>query len=116
MMIEKFNMTRRTAAFWVGLVTWLLGLGTAFSFNIWKKVTVLGQTFFELLDFLTSNLMLPIGGLCMAIFAGWVMSRHVSREELAMKSALNYFIWHALIRFIAPIAVSIVLLHAVGLF
>ena len=116
MMIEKFNMTRRTAAFWIGLVTWLLGLGTAFSFNVWADVKVLGLTFFEHLDFLTSNLMLPIGGLCMAIFAGWVMSKSMSREELNTNSEAGYALWHALIRFIAPIAVSIVLLHAVGLF
>ena len=73
-------------------------------------------TFFEQIDFLTSNLMLPIGAIGMAVFAGWVMSKHASREELAMKHPVNYFIWHALIRVVAPIAVSIVLLHAVGLF
>ena len=116
MMIEKFNMTRRAAAVWTGLVTWLLGLGTAFSFNVWADVKVLGLTFFEQIDFLTSNLMLPIGAIGMAVFAGWVMSKHMSREELAMKSAVNYFIWHALIRFIAPVAVAIVLLHAVHVF
>ena len=116
MMIEKFNMTRRAAAFWIGLVTWLLGFGTAFSFNVWMDVKVFGLTFFEHLDFLTSNLMLPIGGISMAIFAGWVMTKNMSREELNMNSEVGYYIWHALIRVIAPIAVSIVLLNAVGLF
>ena len=116
MMIEKFNMTRRTAAVWTGLFTWLLGLGTAFSFNVWADVKVLGLTFFEQIDFLTSNLMLPIGAIGMAVFAGWVMSKHMSREELAMKSPISYFIWLALIRVVAPIAVSIVLLHAVHVF
>lgn len=116
MMIEKFNMTRRTAAFWTGLVTWLLGLGTAFSFNVWSDVKVLGLTFFEHLDFLTSNLMLPLGGICIAIFAGWVMSENMSRAELNTNSAVGYSLWLVLIRFIAPVAVSIVLLRAVGLF
>ena len=116
MMIEKFNMTRRTAAVWTGLVTWLLGLGTAFSFNVWADVKVLGLTFFEHLDFLTSNLMLPAGGVCMAIFAGWVMSKHMSQAELNMNSEVGYSLWYASIRVIAPIAVSIVLLHAIGLF
>ena len=116
MMIEKFNMTRRTASVWIGLVTWFLGLGTAFSFNVWADVKVLGLTFFEHVDFLTSNLMLPIGAICMAIFAGWVMSKNMSQAELNMNSTVGYSIWHALIRVIAPIAVSIVLLHAIGLF
>ncbi len=116
MMIENLNMTRHRAAFWTGLVTWLLGLGTTFSFNVWADVEVLGLTFFEHLDFLTSNLMLPIGGICIALFAGWAMSKHVSRAELNMNSDVGYALWHALIRVIAPIAVSIVLLHAVGAF
>ena len=116
MLIEKFNMTRHAAAFWTGLVTWLLGFGTVFSFNVWADVKVLGLTFFEHLDFLTSNLMLPAGGICMAIFAGWVMSKHMSQAELDMNSKVGYSLWHASIRVIAPIAVSIVLLHAIGLF
>ena len=116
LMIEKFNVTRRQAALGIGLTTWFLGFGTIFSFNVWSDVKVLGLTFFEHIDFLTSNIMLPGGGIAMAIFAGWVMSKHVSREELNMNSEVGYSLWHALIRFVAPIAVSIVLLHAIGLF
>ena len=116
MLIEKFNMTRRRAAFLTGFATWLLGFGTAFSFNLWSDVTVLGMTIFDHLDFLTSNLMLPFGAICMAIFAGWVMTKHMSQTELNMNSEMGYFIWQVSIRVIAPIAVSIILLHAIGLF
>lgn len=116
MMIENFNVTRHAAAAWTGLATWLLGFGTVLSFNVWADVKVWGLNFFEHLDFLTSNLMLPAGGIFMALFAGWVMSKTMSRAELNMKSDVGYALWHALIRFIAPIAVAIVLLHAIGLF
>ena len=116
MMIENFNMTRKQAAFWTGLATWLLGFGTAFSFNIWKDVKVFGMTFFKNLDYLTSNLMLPLGGIGIAIFAGWLMTKDTSKAELNMKSEVGYSIWQVLIRYVAPIAVSIVLLHAIGVF
>ncbi len=116
MMIENFNMTRRQAALWTGLATWLLGFGTAFSFNIWSETTVFGMTFFENLDYLTSNLMLPLGGIFIAVFAGWLMTKDTSQDELDMKSEVGYSIWRILIRFIAPIAVTIVLLHAIGVF
>jgi len=116
MMIENFNLTRKQAAFWTGLATWLLGFGTAFSFNIWADITLFGMTFFDQLDFLTSNLMLPLGGICMAIFAGWLMTKETSQAELDMKSEAGFSIWQILIRYIAPIAVSIVLLHAIGIF
>lgn len=116
MMIEKFNMTRHAAAFWSGLATWLLGFGTVLSFNVWADVKVLGLTFFEHLDYLTSNLMLPAGGIFMALFAGWVMSKTMSRTELNMQSKAGYSLWHVLIRVVAPVAVLIVLLHAIGLY
>ena len=116
MMIENFNMTRQQAALWTGLTTWLLGFGTAFSFNIWADVKLFGMTFFDHLDFLTSNLMLPLGGICIAIFAGWLMTKETSQAELGIKSEVGYSIWQVLIRFVAPIAVSIVLFHAIGIF
>ena len=108
LMIEKFNMTRWQAAIWIGLATWLLGFGTAFSFNIWSEATLFEMTFFENLDYLTSNLMLPLGGIFVAVFAGWLMTKDNSQDELDMKSEVGYSIWRILIRFIAPIAVSIV--------
>ena len=116
MMIENFNMTRKQAAIWIGSATWLLGFGTAFSFNIWADVKLFGMNFFDHLDFLTSNLMLPLGGICIAIFAGWLMTKETSQAELDIKSKVGYSIWQILIRFVAPIAVSIVLLHAIGIF
>ena len=116
MMIENFNMTRKQASIWTGLATWLLGFGTAFSFNIWADVKLFGMTFFDHLDFLTSNLMLPLGGICIAIFAGWLMTKETSQAELDIKSKVGYSIWQVLIRFVAPIAVSIVLFHAIGIF
>ena len=108
-------MTRTVASIWCGAVTWFLGLGTIFSFNIWSEATLFNLTYFDLLDFLTSNLMLPLGGILIAVFAGWVMTPDMSQSELNIKYPIGYKAWILLIRFIAPIAVLIVLLHAVGL-
>ena len=101
---------------YVGLVIWLLGFGTAFSFNIWSNVTMFGLTIFEQLDYLTSNLMLPLGGLGIAVFAGWVMARSMSRDELNMRGAIGYSVWRLFIRWIAPVTVSIVFFRAIGVF
>jgi len=115
LLIEKFDMTRLAASFWSGVLTWILGLGTIFSFNIWSETTLFNLTFFGLLDFLTSNLMLPLGGILIAVFAGWILTQDTSRSELNITHPRGYQIWKLLIRFIAPIAVLIVLLHAIGL-
>ncbi len=115
LLIENYRMTRISASIWCGVVTWALGFGTAFSFNIWSEVTLFDMTFFDNLDYLTSNIMLPLGGICIAIFAGWILAKDISREELAETgSNLAYQTWQILIRYIAPIAVLIVLFHAIG--
>ena len=111
-LIETFGMNRITAVLWSGCVTWVLGLGTVFSFNIWEQVTVFGLNFFDLLDFITSNLMLPIGGILIALFAGWLMKSDISKEELNIQNPTTYRTWQVLVRYVAPLAVFIVLFFA----
>lgn len=115
LLIENYGMTRLRAGVWSGLITWTLGIGTVFSFNIWSESTLFGRNFFNLLDDLTSNLMLPLGGITIAIFAGWLMTKEISKGELGMKGKVGYQIWRVLIRYVAPVAVLIVLCHATGL-
>ena len=114
MLIENFKMTRPRAVLCIGLVIWLLGFGTAFSDNIWSHVTIFGLTIFGLIDYLTSNIMLPLGGLGIAIFAGWIITQDASRDELNIRSATGYSVWQLFIRWIAPVTVSIVFLHTIG--
>jgi NSS family neurotransmitter:Na+ symporter len=90
-----------------------VGLGTVFSFNIWSDVKLFDRTIFQLLDYLTANLMLPIGGFCIAVFTGWIMHQQYSAQELAMP-AEGYKIWAILVKFVAPAAVFLVFLHVVG--
>ena len=85
-----------------------------FSFNLWSEHTVLGKNLFELLDYLTANIMLPLGGLGIAIFAGWVMHRQDTRQELALGHA-GFQVWQLLIKYLAPAAVFIVFLHVLGI-
>ena len=58
-LIEKKGMTRIRASVWSGMITWVLGIGTVLSFNNWAENKIYGMTFFELVDFLTANIMLP---------------------------------------------------------
>ncbi len=110
-LVENRRMGRHTACLWSGAATWLLGLGTVFSFNLWENATLFGKTFFDLIDYLTANLMLPLGGLLLALFAGWVMKQPASQDELELDGATIYKIWLVLVRYVAPIAVTIVLIH-----
>ena len=112
--MEKKKVSRVYAAVVLGVITWLLGLLSIFSFNIGTTWTWMDKTFFDMLDYLTSNIMLPLGGLLIAIFSGWIMHERTTREELNLQSNLVYLLWRFLVRYVTPIAVIIVFLNAVG--
>ncbi|MDP2098899.1 MAG: sodium-dependent transporter [Methylobacter sp.] len=113
-LVENKGMDRKQACIWSGAVTWLLGLCTVFSFNAWSNVKVFDRSLFELLDYLTANLMLPIGGFCIAVFAGWVMTQQHTEHELDMPDPLSYKVWRLLIRYVSPAAVFLVFLNVIG--
>ncbi len=114
-LVENKNVSRRRAAVIAGFSVWLFGLLTVFSFNIGSQWTLFGKTMFDLLDYLTANIMLPLGGLLITIFAGWVMSQNSTREELAVKPAFIYTAWRFIIRYITPAAISIIFFKVVGI-
>ncbi len=118
-LVENRGHSRIYASVVMGFWTWLLGLGTIFSFNLWKEQTWsvpflfddLG--FFDTLDYLTANIMLPLGGLFIALFSAWIMRRETARDELDTLPGI-FRLWHFLVRYVTPVAVIIVFLKAVG--
>lgn len=108
---ERFRFHRISASLLIASAAWLLGLGTVFSFNDWAEVKPFwGMNFFGLIDFVTTNLMLPLGGLLTAIFVGWRMKRELILQELHLDSARFIRVWHWVLRYISPLAVLAVLL------
>jgi NSS family neurotransmitter:Na+ symporter len=110
-LVEQFNHTRVQASLIVGGLIWFLGLGSVLSYNVLSEFKFLAGTFYDNLDFLTSNIMLPLGGLLITIFAGWVMCRNSSADELG-GAGFTYKSWRVLARFITPIGILIVLINA----
>jgi NSS family neurotransmitter:Na+ symporter len=113
-MVEHFNRTRSQAAVIVGGSIWVLGVGSVLSFNVWSDAVFFKGTFFDNVDFLTSNIMLPLGGVFITIFAGWVMCRNSTADELGGAGGM-YKLWRFLARFVAPIGILFVFLKAIGL-
>ncbi len=113
-LVERFHRSRAEAAVIVGGSIWLLGLATALSFNVLADFKFYKGTIFDNIDHLTSNILLPLGGLFIVIFAGWVMCRNSTAEELGGHGPL-YRVWRLLARFVAPVGILFVFLKAVGL-
>lgn len=120
-LIEKFSFSRLMSCLICGAITWAIGLGTVFSFNTWSKIEIFngtfleGKSFFDLLDYLTSNVMLPLGGILICLFAAWLMKESSRRDELKIKHEGAYQLWRFLARFITPIGVVLIFMHVLGI-
>ncbi|KAB2314560.1 sodium-dependent transporter [Betaproteobacteria bacterium SCN2] len=112
-LVENTRFRRRQAALLVGGTIWLLGLAVLLSFNVWSEIKLFGLTIFEQLDKLTTNVMLPLGGLLMALFAVWVMRAAHAQEELALNDR-HYRRWLFVTRYVAPAAIVLVFLNLAG--
>jgi NSS family neurotransmitter:Na+ symporter len=113
-LVETKGMTRNNASWISGGLAWLLGFGTVFSFNIWSEYKLFGDTFFKNLDFLASNIMLPLGGLMIGVFAAWIMKRESTIDEFAMGDGFAYKAWNLLARYVAPVGIGLVFLKAIN--
>lgn len=105
--IDEKGWSRTQASWGLGGIIFLCGIPSA-----------MGEKFLGLMDALATNYLLPLGGLLIALFTGWVLSSRERREELMSGEIrpIVYLGWIFLLRFITPVAVAIILLRPLGLF
>ena len=122
---EQKGIGRWTAALFGGGAAFAVGLLSVFSFNELKDVLPLAflgitevgsspATFYPIIDFTVSNIVMPVGGLGVAVFAGWIASKAIMREELDLPEGGIFAIWHALVKYLCPPALIIVIMGGVG--
>jgi neurotransmitter:Na+ symporter, NSS family len=112
MLRRRFGWSRPIASATAAGLCFLAGLATVFSFNLWSEWHPLAAspifaqaTLFDLLDYLTSNILLPVGGFALALFAGWRLPARFLAEELGLSA--NGALWlHRLLRYIAPAGIA----------
>ena len=106
---EQKIFTRKLGVIILGLFAWVLGLGSIFSFNIWKDVSFFGFDFLSLMDILTNNIMLPLGGLTICVLVGWVLEKDKIRAGISLNnSSYNFFI--ICLKYIAPLSIGAIFL------
>jgi len=115
---EVRGMSRPRAATTIGVCTFLLGLVTVLSFSRWENVFLLddiatftGKTPFDLIDYLVSNVLMPLGGMLYALFAGWWIARQTLVDELGIGDGALFKLWLFLVRLVAPLAVAAVFVY-----
>jgi NSS family neurotransmitter:Na+ symporter len=116
--IDELGWSRARADYSMGFVIFLMGIPSALSWSGFKGFTLIGgRDIFDSLDFLATNYMLPIGGLLIAIFAGWILTHGEKEAEIKRVEAAFHFydIWHFLVKYVTPVAVLIILLQRTGI-
>lgn len=108
---SKYDRRKRAASL-LGLFIFIVGIPSALSFSLLSGWKVAGRTFFDNADFLVNNFGLPLGALFISLFAGYVLSKDATKAELAVSQPL-YSLWLALVRYVAPAMIVIILLQKI---
>jgi len=129
-LIESKGLRRIKASVWTGVVIWFIGLATIFSMtgttlgdivqlifaDIDPESGILKYTLYKIIDFVTASIMLPLGGLLIAIFAGWVMDQDSTEREFSFSNRYIYPVWHVMVRYVSPLLVAMVFLNLIRIF
>jgi neurotransmitter:Na+ symporter, NSS family len=117
--LENRGTGRVRAVLWVCIAGAGVGLGSVFSFNIWADWRPLGfvpgfgaRSFFDIVDFISSDLLLPVGALCTCIFVGWVLPGRLTATPTDPSAPRIHPALRFLLRFVCPIAIVGVVIGA----
>jgi NSS family neurotransmitter:Na+ symporter len=111
---ERFGLHRVLASLLLGFIAWALGLGSVYSFNEWSEAQILwGRNFFDSMDFVATNIMLPLGGVLIALFVGWKLRDEILLHDFAHESTWVFRLWRPVLKYISPIAVLLFLINGI---
>lgn len=114
-MIDNVKWSRQKAALSIGGLIFLLGIPSALSQGA-VDLNILGMTFLDLLDFISNNILLTVGGLLISLFVGWVIPDIAKKETTSHGPFAFQTIWIWICRIVAPVAIFIIILGGFGLF
>jgi len=115
-MIDRFRMRRFTAAVSMGLFFYLVGIIALLSNSsgYGEMLTFGSRNFFDWVDFITASIMLPAGGLLMAVFVGYVIEKERIVSVLKPHLGIFFEAWYFSLRYIVPLALVVVMLNLMG--
>ncbi len=115
---EELKMTRHNATIIAAVSITLIGVLCTLSQGPWSDIGIFRGTLFDDLEFLSANVMLPLGGLLIVIFIGWFMGAKNVKAEISNDNTLRtklFGLFMIILKFIAPIAIALVFLNSIGL-
>ena len=98
---EEGILSRGQAAMVISFFVWMLGIGSALSFNIWSDFHLISErNFLDSMDFLANQILLPLGGMLIAIFVGLFMKESLIKDEIGAINPVIYNLWRFFVKFI----------------
>jgi NSS family neurotransmitter:Na+ symporter len=116
--VEELKLKRRPATILATSSVSVLGIMCVLSTSAMADFKIFGLTVFDLLDFTSANILLPLGGLFIVLFVAWYMGKKEAKKELSNNGELRagYVpLYMFIIKFIAPLAIAFIFLQGVGL-
>ncbi|WP_027965163.1 sodium-dependent transporter [Halalkalibacillus halophilus] len=106
---RTLGLSRKAATFVCSGIIFTLGIASSLGFGIWSGVEYNGNNILDMIDNFTANLILPLGGLLMAIFVGWYVKRDQAIQMSELQSAGLQNIWYTLVRYVIPVVMAFIL-------
>jgi NSS family neurotransmitter:Na+ symporter len=111
---ERFSLSRHASALLVVGSISVLSIISIMSYNVLDELRIGGRNFNDAADYFSNQILLPLGGLLIAIFAGWFMRSEHSRDEFSTLPDAGYRIWYALIRYLVPPVLLVIFIMGVS--
>jgi neurotransmitter:Na+ symporter, NSS family len=111
---QRFGLSRHKSAMLVVSSVAALSVFSILSYNVLGSFSFGGRNLNDTLDFFSNQILLPLGGLLIAIFAGWGVKRAYSRDEFLTLHHAGYELWHFLIRFVVPLALGTIFILGIA--
>lgn len=114
--VDEWKINRKAAVFGIGLAMFIIGILASLSFGQLSNITIIGgRNIFDSLDFVASNILLPLGGLLLCIVVGWVWGTDKAINEASNNGEIGFKLspfWSFLVKWVGPIAISIVFIRS----
>lgn len=111
---DRFGMPRHKSALLVVGSVACFSVLSILSYNVLSQYNLGDRNFNDTMDFFSNQILLPLGGLFIAVFAGWGMHSSATRDELTSLTDGTYALWHFLIRFVVPPAVLVIFVMGIA--
>ncbi|SFF75255.1 neurotransmitter:Na+ symporter, NSS family [Halobacillus alkaliphilus] len=114
--MRVFGWTRFSTSVLMGSIMFVMGIAVSLGFGIWSGITPIGErNILDSMDYIASNILLPLGGLSMALLVGWYFKKSEALESADLSSSSIGGFWYFIVKWMAPVLIVLIFLNKIGI-